>query len=282
MIVDAHTHIFPPDVIERREMFIKRDSSFELLYGDPGSRMVTYEELLEEMDSAGVDKAIICGFPWKSLDMCRRQNSYTLEAVNEHPDRFIGLAVSNPVAGKASDAELDRCFDGGLKGVGEVSASAQGFRLDDELTMGRLVRAVEDAGFFLLLHANEDVGHGYRGKTTDGPEAVYRFLQKFTDVTTVLAHWGGGLLFYELMPEVAKVASSVYYDAAASPFLYRPEIYHVATQIVGPARILYGSDYPLLGMQRHIEEVRSAGLDPDTLEAILGRNALALVGHRFD
>jgi len=281
VIIDTHTHIFPPDVIERREMFAKRDSSFDSIYGNPKARMVTFEALIEEMDEAGVDISIACGFPWRSIDMCRRHNTYMMEAVAAFPERLVGLAIGNPVAGKACDAELERAFAGGLKGVGEISADAQGFRLDDPGTMGRLVGAVSDADLFLLLHANEDVGHFYPGKTPTTPAAVYRFLEKFGDVTTVLAHWGGGLCFYELMPEVARVASSVYYDTAASPFLYKPDVYKIALDIAGSGRILFGTDYPLLRMRRHLDELDQAGLRPDALEGILGKNAQAMLGHRF-
>jgi hypothetical protein len=282
MIIDVHTHIFPPDVIERREMYAKRDSSFDFIYGNPKSRMVTYEALIEEMDTGGVDISVVCGFPWRSIDMCRQHNTYMMEAVAAHPDRLVGLATVNPVAGKACDTELERAFAGGLKGVGEISADAQGFKLDDAGTSGRIARAVEEAGLFLLLHANEDVGHFYPGKTPTTPTAVYRFLEKYGDVTTVLAHWGGGLCFYELMPEVAKVTSNVYYDTAASPFLYRPDVYKVAVDIVGAGRILFGTDFPLLHMRRHLDEIDRAGLSEDVKEAILGRNAQALIGHKFD
>jgi len=281
LIADAHTHIFPPEVIERRDIFAKRDSSFEFIYGDPKARMVTYPELIEEMDSAGVNMAIACGFPWRSLDLCRQHNTYMMEAVRAYPDRLIGLAIVNPVAGSASDKELERCLDGGLKGVGEISADAQGFRLDDTSTAGRIASVVAEAGLFILVHANEDVGHFYPGKTPTSPAAVYRFLEKFPDTTTILAHWGGGLFFYEMMPEVAKVTSSVYYDTAASPFLYRPQIYRVAVDIVGPGRILFATDYPLLKMRRHLDEINKAGLSEDELTAILGRNAKGLLGLEF-
>lgn len=281
MIIDIHTHIFEPDVIDRRAQYAKRDASFDFIYGNPSSKMVTYDGLVEEMDIAGVDVSVVCGFPWRSIDLCRRHNDYTIEAVKSYPERLVGLAVVNPVAGKACDAELDRCFAEGLKGVGEISAHAQGFRLDDEGTGGRLARAAQEAGGFLLLHANEDVGHFYPGKTPTTPAAVYPFLEKFSDITCVLAHWGGGLFFYELMPEVAKVTSNVYYDTAASPFLYRPEVYKVAIDIVGPGRILFGTDYPLLRMRRHLDELEKVGLGMDAMDAILGNNAKAMLGLTF-
>ena len=281
MIIDAHTHIFPPDVMENREIFAKRDSSFDFIYSNPKARMVTYQELVEEMDSAGVDKAIACGFPWKSLDLCRNHNNYMIEAVSAYPDRLIGLAMVNPVAGQACDKEIERCLEGGLSGIGELSADAQGFRLDDERTAGRIAAAAQEADIFLLLHVNEDVGHFYPGKTPTTPASAYRFLEKHPDAVTILAHWGGGLFFYELMPEVAKVTSSVYYDTAASPFLYSPAIYKAAVDIAGPGRILFGTDYPLLKIRRHLDEIDAAGLSEDVKTAILGRNALSLLGHRF-
>lgn len=281
LIIDAHTHVFSPDVIQRREIYCKRDASFSFIYENPDSRMVTYQELIEEMDNTAVDISVVCGFPWRSLDLCRQQNDYVMEAVAAYPDRLVGLATVNPLAGRACDAELERCFEGGLKGVGEISADAQGFRLDDERTAGRLVGAVREAGLFLLLHVNEDLGHYYPGKTPTTPRVVYGFLEKWSDVPTVMAHWGGGLCFYELMPEVAKVTSSVYYDTAASPFLYNKRVYKVAVEIVGAGRILFGTDFPLLKMRRHLNEIESAGLDPEVLEGILSRNAQGLLGHVF-
>lgn len=281
MIIDAHTHIFPPEVIERRQLFAKRDASFAFIYDNPNSRMITYHELIEEMDSTAVDMAIVCGFPWRSMDLCRNHNDYMIEAVKEYPDRLVGLATVNPVAGHSSDRELERCFSEGLKGVGEISADAQGFNLEDDSTTGRIVSSVVEADLFLLLHANEDVGHFYPGKTPTTPPKIYAFLEKYPDVRCVLAHWGGGLFFYELMPEVAQVTSSVYYDTAASPFLYRKDVYRVALEIVGPGRILFGTDHPLIKMRRHLDELESADLPQKAMEGILANNAKGLLGIRF-
>ncbi|MBN1289422.1 MAG: amidohydrolase family protein, partial [Actinobacteria bacterium] len=155
MIIDVHTHIFPPDVIGRREMYLKRDISFCSIYENPKARMVTTDQLIEEMDSSGIDMAVVCGFPWKSLDLCRFHNNYMIEAVSKYPGRLIGLAMVNPLAGKACDNELERCFQNGLSGVGELSADMQGFNLDDSTTMGRIVGAVDEAGLFILVHVNE-------------------------------------------------------------------------------------------------------------------------------
>ena len=66
----------------------------------------------------------------------------------------------------------------------------------------------------------------------------------------VAAHWGGGFPFYELMPEVQTAAANVWYDSAASLYLYRPEIFPTVARIAGPRKILWGSDYPLIAQAR--------------------------------
>ncbi|GAH31366.1 unnamed protein product, partial [marine sediment metagenome] len=58
MIIDFHTHIFPPRVRERRDEYIKRDPCFSLLYSQPEARLVTAEELIDSMDEAQVDLSV--------------------------------------------------------------------------------------------------------------------------------------------------------------------------------------------------------------------------------
>jgi predicted TIM-barrel fold metal-dependent hydrolase len=100
-------------------------------------------------------------------------------------------------------------------------------------------------------------------------------------VTVILAHWGGGFFFYELMPEVARITRNVYYDTAASPFLYRPRVYSTALHIVGPDRILWGSDFPLLPPSRYFREIAAAGIPARARAKIQGENARRILGlHR--
>ena len=89
----------------------------------------------------------------------------------------------------------------------------------------------------------------------------------------VCAHWGGGLPFYALMPEVKKAMKNVFFDTAASPFLYSPQIYNQVIQLVGADRILFGTDYPLLKQRRMVDEVSELGLAEEVRGLILGRNA---------
>ena len=130
----------------------------------------------------------------------------------------------------------------------------------------------------VLTHASEPVGHIYPGKGAATPGLLYSFIASFPDVPVVCAHWGGGLPFYTLMPEVRVALENVYFDTAISPFLYRPEIYHQVSQLVGADRILFGSDYPVITQGRILKEIDSAGLPEEEKNMILSGNACRLLG----
>ena len=131
---------------------------------------------------------------------------------------------------------------------------------------------LEKAHLPMMLHTTEMVGHSYPGKSIAPLNPIYDFIRAFPGVRIILAHWGGGFFFYELMPEVAKAAERTWYDTAASPFLYRRKIYSVAVAIVGADKILFGSDYPLIRPGRYMEEMEDSGLGEEERRKILGQN----------
>ena len=58
MIVDFHTHIFPPWLKERRQLYIERDSTFAELYKNPEAKIATAEDLLIEMEEDGIEMSV--------------------------------------------------------------------------------------------------------------------------------------------------------------------------------------------------------------------------------
>jgi predicted TIM-barrel fold metal-dependent hydrolase len=79
------------------------------------------------------------------------------------------------------------------------------------------------------------------------------------------------------MPEVVKAMTNVYYDTAASPFLYSKKIYAIVSEIVGARKILFGTDFPLISPRRYFQELKESGLSKEDRENILGLNFLRLI-----
>jgi len=71
--------------------------------------------------------------------------------------------------------------------------------------------------------------------------------------------------------------ANVYYDTAASPFLYSKKIYAIAREIVGVEKIFFGTDFPLIPAQRYYNELEGSGLSKPDREKILGLNFSRLI-----
>jgi predicted TIM-barrel fold metal-dependent hydrolase len=277
MLIDFHTHVVPPGIKERRDKYVGRDACFSLLYAEPEAKLATAEEVIASMDEHGIDKSVILNLGWVSHELCVETNDYILEAIARYPERLIGFCVIQPLAGDKALKELERCARNGAKGIGEMRPDVQGFDLKDGKIMKPIIEAVIEHDLIFLTHASEPVGHQYFGKGTITPEVIYPFILNFPDLKVVCAHWGGGLPFYALMPEVDKALSNVYFDTAATPFLYKSQIFKQVADIIGSDRILFGSDYPLLSPKRIIDQLESTGLSQEDKAKILGGNAQRLL-----
>lgn len=273
MIVDAHTHVFNPHIIENREGYCSTDACFGLLYSNPAARICSAEDLIRSMDENGIAKSVVQNIGWVSHDACMRSNDYILESVSKYADRLIGLCAVQPLAKDEARDEIIRCGKGGARGIGELRPDIQGFDLCDTPLMEPLMAEIAHQGMVVSLHASEPVGHKYAGKGNVTPDVLYDFVRSYSEIRIILAHFGGGLPFYELMPEVKEVLANTYYDTAAAPFLYKPAIHKVAVEIVGPGKMLFGSDWPLLAPQRVIDHIKAGGLNRSDLNSILGENA---------
>jgi predicted TIM-barrel fold metal-dependent hydrolase len=278
MIIDAHTHIFPPRFRDCRENLIQRDATFRELYGNPSATLSTADDLVAAIDEAGVGMAVAVGIGWAEPELAKEANDYLLESIDRYPDRLIGFCATNPAWGEDGLQEVERCLSAGLHGVGELHPDSQGFSLDDRGVMAPLVKLAMSWGVPVLVHASEPVGHSYQGKGRVTPEVLLRFIQNFPQTLIICAHWGGGLPFYSLMPEVAKALKNVYFDTAASPFLYDKEVFLTLAKLIGPQKILWGTDFPLIGIRRVLDQVLSAGFLPESEAMILGTNVVHLLG----
>ena len=278
MIIDFHTHVFPPQIKKNRSNYIDSDPCFAILYSSKDARLATADELIASMDRSGVDVSVILNIGWTTHELCVETNDYILESIARYPDRLVGFGSVQPQSYQTALGELERCAKGGIKGVGEIRPDIQLLDLGDEEVMAPFANMLSKHRLILLTHSSEPVGHIYPGKGAVTPEILYPFISSHPELTIVCSHWGGGLPFYALMPEVKQAVQNVYFDTAASPLLYHHQIYEWVIPLVGEDRILFGSDYPLLPQERIIKEIQSLNLPEATKNLILGDNARRLLG----
>ncbi|SCY86448.1 amidohydrolase family protein [Desulfoluna spongiiphila] len=278
MVIDFHTHVFQDEVIQNRAAHLADEPEFALLYESPKSTMVDAETLIAVMDEDGVDKSVIFGFPWRSEKRFRDNNDAVIEAVKKFPDRLIGMACFD-LSAKGAAAETTRCLDAGLKGVGELAFYHSGIDSEALALMEPVMGLCREANVPVVIHTNEPVGHPYPGKTPITLGQIYNLAARYPDNRIVLCHWGGGIFFFNLLKkEAKKTLKNLWFDTAASPYLYDAEIYETAAKLAGEDRILFGSDYPLIRPSRYLKEVQGNVADEALRQKILGKNAADLFG----
>jgi uncharacterized protein len=273
MIIDSHTHAFPNAVRQSRQRYFQDEPAFELLYASPKSMLAGASDTIAMMDAQEVDKSIIFGFPWRTADTFKRNNDYILEAVARYPDRLIGFCCLDPMH-RDAPAEVERCLGAGLSGVGELAFYESDIHAGCLESLDPIMALAKSFDCPVMLHTNEPVGHHYPGKSPNTLAQIAALVQRFSENRIILAHWGGGLFFYALLKkQMREVLAKVWFDTAASPYLYHPDIYRLALEIAGPDKILLGSDFPLLKPQRYFKEMEQAGLTAAQRQAVCGDNA---------
>jgi predicted TIM-barrel fold metal-dependent hydrolase len=262
---------------DHRDEYAGRDPLFERLYSNTKFKIADCEDLIAKMDEEEIDRSVLLNANWTSPEVCRETNDYIMESVARYPGRLAGFCSLPPKAIDAATAELERCIQGGIKGVGEMRPDFHGLVRGDEDALDPVLDMMMRQRLMLMVHASEPVGHQYVGKEKITPDILERLITRFPDMTIVCAHWGGGLPFYALMPEVAEALKNVYFDSSASPYLYKPEIFRHVADIAGADKILFGSDYPLMPPSRVLDQLRSLNLDANVEDMILSGNALRLL-----
>lgn len=292
MIIDAHIHMYPPEVAADPVGWARRmdEPYWGALVGDnPTGATIqgwaTVDQLIADMDAAGVDRVVLQGIYFRHHRNCVAQNNWYLDWRRQYPDRLLAFATVQPLAGQAALDEVRRAVDGGLCGIGEILPYAQGHSIRDDAFLAVVELAIE-LDIPLCLHGAEPVGHDYPGRAYTPLQDYVWLAEQYPDLTLILAHLGGLLPYYELNRSIQKIMRNVYYDTAAVPLLYRPDVYPSVIGVVGAEKILYGSDYPLLlyprrsrtpGFAELLAEIKNSGLSRDQLDLVLGGNIQRLL-----
>ncbi|HSI09307.1 MAG TPA: amidohydrolase family protein [Rariglobus sp.] len=295
-VIDAHVHLYPPDV--------NRDpAGWAAAHGEPQwarmsvrTRKTTgravqgfpsLDELLRDMDAAGVERAVLLGWYWQRQENCVSQNRFHAECVRAHPDRLLAFATVQADVGAEALVEVRRAKDDGLIGLGELSPHSQGVAVDDERWLGLLTLAGE-LGMPVNLHVTEPECAPYPGRVETPLADFWAMARAFPQVRFILAHWGGRI--WRAAGETEKKPpANVWVDTAATPLLYgvaESEVWREGFAACGPERVLWGTDYPLdlypgdagFGTMAGFLRQARAVLPTAALDTVLGGTAARLFG----
>ena len=280
MRVDSLTHILPRYFVDNRDEMVRRDMTFAEIFGmSPNAKIESCESLLDSMDDAEVDVAVVAGFGWTDVDAARRANDYLLESAAKHRDRLVACCSVNPLWGDVALDEVARCLSAGAKGIGELHADTQGWSNNIGQELDDLMSSLSEFDAVAIIHSSEPYGHAYPGKGGMTPDRLHHLASRYPVNRFVFSHLGGGLPWFAMMPEIRSALHNVWYDTAAVPYLYQSNVYAAAVAAVGADRLLFASDWPLIGhslAMRHVES--DSNLSDADRQRVMGINAAEVLG----
>src|SRR5262249_51529180 len=217
-----------------------------LQWESPGTPTELGDRWIVELDRHSVTRAaLMASIPGDAVSVA--------EAIAHHPHRFVGLFMHNPT-GPDSDAMLNRAF-GTLQMSGACLFPAMhGYRLDDE-RVEAVFRAAAEHHAIVFVHCGvltvgvrKKLGLPSRFDLRLGdPLAVARLAHAYPDVPVILPHFGAGFFREALM--AADQCASIHLDTSSSngwmkyqPGLTLADVFRTALSVVGPSRLLFGSD----------------------------------------
>ena len=299
-VVDVHAHVIVPG-LGAEVRWDDRGQVVEL--GGKAIRAAVREfvdlgKILEEQDRAGVDRVVLC--PWVNLvgRETGRQNEGLAALVGPR------VAVLGTVDIERPHELVELMQDGRFSGV-EVAASVDGDYLGHD-RFADFWAAAEETGALVFVHPTtrgfgiEALDDYYLWNTAGNPLettitaahlVMAGVLERHSELRILLAHAGGAILSlrgrlrhsHTFQPDARSRLTESPVDSIRRFYLdtvtHDPTLLRAAIEFAGAERVLLGSDYPFdMGLERPAEPVRELGLDPQGEAAILGGNALRLLG----
>ena len=212
-------------------------------------------------------------------------NDHIAEGVRKHPGVFLGFGIVDPWMGKLALEEIRRIKDLGLHGIGEFNPARQHFYPNDT-RFYPLWEEAQKLGLPVLFHsgmaaagAGTPGGMGFKLKFGQ-PIYLDDVAADFPELKIICAHpswpWQAESL------AIARHKSNFYIDISGWAPKYFPQelVQHMNTLLQD--KVLFGSDWPAISVERWIEEFNQLNVKPEVRQKILLENTKKLFNLKLD
>jgi predicted TIM-barrel fold metal-dependent hydrolase len=280
--IDMHVHL--SDEVWAATVGDARAESIARAFGR-SRRVVPIDEMAAELRRQQMMAVIMNTTDATATGRPSVPNSHVADVVEAHPDVFLGFGAIDPAEGKLAEAEIHSIAERGLLGIGELNPARQHFSPDD-VAFAPLWQLASDLGLVVLFHG----GYAAAGSNTPGGGGVkLRFgrpillddvAADFPALRIVCAHpswpWESEAL------AVAMHKANVYLDLSGmAPKYFSAELRQYVNRRI-PDKVLFGTDWPSLTVERWMSEFDALGLDSEVRQKVLLGNAMRLLDLTFE
>ncbi len=233
---------------------------------------VDVAETIAAMDGAGIERLMICA--WSRPGQWVITNDEVAVLVAAHPDRFIGVAAVDLQHPMVAVRELERAVGKlGLRAL-RVIPWLWDRPPDDRLYYPLYARCVE-----LGIPFCTQIGHTWPAMPSEpGRPIPYldRVALDFPELVIVAGHLGHP--WTEEAIGLAWKHDNLYLDTSAHAPRYYPEAILRFVATYGSEKVLFGTNYPQLPLERCAAEARALNLPDEARQRFLRTNALHVFG----
>lgn len=232
----------------------------------------SFEEFIEELDRAGIDKAVVPGRGF--IDNI--YNDDLFELAEKYEDRFIIFPFIDPLEGQKALDDIDEyVINGNGKGVVVEPglSKTNPARCDDERMFG-VYKKLEDNNIPLMITYSVLAYHDYNG---DSPREIDYIATQFPKLTIILAHGGWPWTLENITTAFRRPNVYLVPDVYATRGPGADD-YITAAKSILKNKILFASSYPAAPIEETANIVKNEwGLDEETKEKILYSNAAKII-----
>ena len=275
MSLDFHVHPWTRAFMKKNGPIMKACKFFKL---DISKLPATVDQLLDEMDEAGVARAVILGqdthaTPNPSFRNYTLKNEHLSSLASKSRDRFIPFAGVDPNAGRDALAELKRAIRNlGVRGL-KIHSSANAVYPNDMEKMSPIYEVCQENKIPILFHTGT-TGLGDCEIKYSKPEFLDEVCQRYPDLKVVLAHFGWP--WSDVAIALALRNPNVSIDVSGWKPRYLPQTLLPYMNGILQERFLFGTDYPMLRQKEWMDDFDATlkqRLRPGVSEKLLRTNA---------
>ncbi len=274
LAIDAVVNIWTSEAVNLRAESFRGFYVDKIGVSDKTFQGITLDEMLRRMDSAGIERGFLIASCAGQLGLPASVHiPYKLvaDAVAQYPDRFSGLAGIDPTMGMDGVRRLEHA----VGELGFIGAHFYPHWFELPPNHARVypfyAKCVElDVPIQMQVGQSLIYSPDRRLRSVGRPITLDDVACDFPELTLIGIHVG--IPWTSEMIAMAWKHPNVYIGCDAhAPKYWPPEFVHYINTY-GQDKVIFGTDFPVLGFERTRQEIESLELRPEALRKLLRDN----------